>query len=350
MSDEALLELRLRELPVKIKGSVLEERLIRLDDELEAKGLRFRPYTWLSDDWYTPVGVTGFAIPFYLAHPRLVKLEKKLMFEAEGESATECMKILRHEAGHALQNAYRLGRRRGFREIFGSSREPYPEAFQPKPYSRKFVLHFDYWYAQAHPDEDFAETFAVWLTPNSRWRKRYEGWPAMKKLLYVDELMKEIGPKPPPVRTRVKQDVITRLNKTVREHYDDRRKRYGAEYPDFYDRDLRRLFPVPEATAAAAGIPAGAAEAAEIAAAHARAEPAATFLRRAQPDLRRRVARWTGTYAYTIDQVLTDMIERARALNLRAARPRDELMNEAAILLTVQTMNYLHSGRHRIAL
>ena len=26
-------------------------------------------------------------------------------------------------------------------------------------------MHLDPWYAQSHPDEDFAETFAVWLTP-----------------------------------------------------------------------------------------------------------------------------------------------------------------------------------------
>src|SRR5690606_26667618 len=125
----------------------------------------------------------------------------------------------------------------------------------------------------------------------------------------------------------------------LREHYEDRRKRYGSEYPNFYDRDLRKLFPDPDMLAAAAGRRHGTAAAARIAAAHRRAPSAAAFLRQARPILRERIARWTGTYAYTIDQVLTDMIRRARELNLRAARPHDELMNEAAILLTVQTMN-----------
>ena len=30
-------------------------------------------------------------------------------------------------------------------------------------------------YAASHPEEDFAETFAVWLTPRSNWRQSFPG-------------------------------------------------------------------------------------------------------------------------------------------------------------------------------
>ena len=175
-------------------------------------------------------------------------------------------------------------------------RRSIPEFYTPRPHSRSFVAHLEPWYAQSHPDEDFAETFAVWLTPDSPWRKRYHGWPALKKLEYVDALMREIGPLPPRVTTRVTVDPIKRLRKTLREHYDAKRQRYGVDYPDVYDRDLRRLF----------------SDAPEY-----RANPsAARFIRRIRKEVRTRIALWTGEYQYTINQVI-DEIEQA----LPRARP-----------------------------
>ena len=135
----------------------------------------------------------GIAIPFYLAHPRLRRLELTQVLEIEGGTREWCMMILRHEAGHAIENAYRLRQRPKRQALFGKSSEPYPDSYAPKPYSRSFVVHLDSWYAQSHPDEDFAETFAVWLTPGSNWRERYAGWPALRKLEYVDELMRGIA-------------------------------------------------------------------------------------------------------------------------------------------------------------
>src|SRR3712207_5133915 len=164
--------------------------ICRLHFELDESGLRFRPHVWLSEEWFSPDGVPGFAIPFYLAHPRLMKLERAQMLEVEGGIEKECMAIMRHEAGHAISNAFGLHRRRRWRETFGRFSVPYPEHYMPDPNSRSFVLHLGAWYAQAHPAEDFAETFAVWLAPASRWQKRYVSWPAMRKLRYVDELMK----------------------------------------------------------------------------------------------------------------------------------------------------------------
>jgi hypothetical protein len=180
MSDDEILDLQFRELDLHIEGTELAARIDELYRELEARTLVFRPHFWLSDEWFTPDGIAGVAIPFYLAHPRLAKLELAQMLEVEGGDPASCMRILRHEAGHAIDNAFHLRRRRVRRALFGSSSEPYPESYTPKPYSKNFVLHLDSWYAQSHPDEDFAETFAVWLTPDAEWRQRYHDWPAVK--------------------------------------------------------------------------------------------------------------------------------------------------------------------------
>lgn len=331
-TDDELLDLRLCDLRIKLQGSWLESRVERVKNELLDRDLRLRPHFWFSSEWFTPDGIGGVALPFYLAHPRLMKLEESQMLDVEGGTDRVCMKILRHELGHAISNAYRLHRRKRWREIFGSVSKPYPDFYQPRPHSRRFVIHLDYWYAQSHPSEDFAETFAVWLRPNYRWRSRYRGWSALAKLEYVNELMKEIAGKRPPVRTREVSDPLSELKHTLREHYEEKRSRYGTDFPDFYDSDLRKLFADPEQ---------GKSEKS--------AEPAARFLRRSRKDLRGLVSRWTGEYQYTIDQVLHDMIVRARELNLVRVQPEHEARMDAAVLLAVTTMNYLHSGYHRLA-
>lgn len=328
--DEKLLDVRMCDLDVRIRGSDTEERITQLWGELADRGFRFRPHFWISDDWFTPDGVPGIAIPFYIVHARLARLEENQMFEVEGGTPEWCMRILRHETGHAIENAYLLRRRRRRQRLFGKSSQRYPDYYTPKPYSKSFVLHLDTWYAQSHPDEDFAETFAVWLNPQSMWKERYAGWPALKKLEYMDILMREIAGQEPLVTSKARVDPLSRLRKTLRQHYKEKREHYGLEYPNFYDRDLRRLF----------------SDAAEFAS----NMPAARFLKRIRSEVRRKVAGWTGEYQYTIDRVLEDMIERCRELNLRLAVPEDQAKLDFIILLTVQTMNYLHSGRHRLAL
>ena len=332
LPDEELLELRLCDLPVSIGESPLLTDSIRtLRRELRARRLRFHPHFWLSDEWFTPDGIPGIAIPFYLAHPRLARLESSQMLEVEGGTPDWCMRILRHEAGHAIENAFRLRRRKRRIELFGKSSMPYPEYYSPRAHSRSYVLHLDSWYAQSHPDEDFAETFAVWLAnPADEWHGRYAGWPALKKLEFVDELMAEIAGRAPVVTTKQRLEPLHQITKTLREHYRMKHDSYDLDYPNFYDRDLRRLF------SADAG--------------HQHQLDAATFVRRIRRDVRRRVARWTGAYQYTIDQVLEDIIQRCRALGLRLAVPEEQAKQDFTVLLAVHTMNYLHSGRHLVAL
>src|SRR6478736_3347764 len=238
LSDDALLGMRFCDLKLKIERTPLARRVRRLYRELDKRQISFRPHVWFSEEWFSPDGVPGIAIPFYLAHPRLMKLERKQMLEIEGGSDTECMRILRHEAGHALDTAFRLHFKRRHQQLFGSFAERYPEFYKPKPRSRKFVLHLPAWYAQAHPAEDFAETFAVWLTPRSQWRRRYKGWPALRKLEYIDELMSQIAGTKPRNRIRTKVEPLSALRLTLREHYRRKRQRYDFEWPAVYDRDL----------------------------------------------------------------------------------------------------------------
>ena len=242
-SDDKLMDLRICDLNVSIEGSALEPRIAQLRSELTARGLTgFEPHFWLSAEWFSPDGVPGVAIPFYLAHPRLEKLERSQMLEVEGGTPEWCLKILRHEAGHAIDNAYRLRNRLRRQRVFGPSYMQYPDYYTPKPYSKSYVLHLDSWYAQSHPDEDFAETFAVWLTPSSEWRSRYSGWRAGQKLEYMDALMRSLRGQPPRVDNPAEVEALPQLRKTLRQHYRRKRRHYGVDYPNFYDRDLRRLF------------------------------------------------------------------------------------------------------------
>ena len=330
MTDRQLLDLRLCDLPISIRGTQLDQRIKRLYRELESRSLRFRPHVWLGEEWFTPDGVAGFAIPFYLAHPRLIKLERSQMLEVEGASENECMRILRHEAGHAIDNAFRLHARRNWTNTFGSYRVPYPEWYQPQPGSRDYVFNLDAWYAQAHPAEDFAESFAVWLKQGTHWRRRYEGWGAQRKLEYVDELMTELAGKSPRHLARRQVEALPSLKKTLREHYKRKRTYYTIHWPASYERNLYRVFSAEPR--------------------HRIYPSAAQFLRHIRRDICEVVARGTGIHPYTINHIVKHMIVRCRALNLRLTISEEEARQLSIVALTMQVMQVLRTGYHRIAL
>jgi len=325
LPTEELLDLRLCDLRLRIEGTPLEDRVAELYAELERAGLRFRPHVWLSTDWFSPEGVPGLAIPFYLAHPRLARLERRQMLEVEGGTRSWCIKLLRHETGHAIDHAYRLHRRASWREHFGRASTPYRPSYVPDPQSRRYVINLPGFYAQSHPFEDFAETFAVWLRPGARWRTRYAGWPALRKLQYVDAVMAEIADRPPPVRSRERTDALPGLRMTLREYYRRKHAHYGEEHHAIYDRDLLRLFSDDPA--------------------HARRKPAAAFLRERRTELVRLVADWTGNHRFVVDDVLGGMIHRARALRLRLAHPERETARGAIVVLTVHAARMRRRGR-----
>lgn len=330
MTDEQLLDLRLCDLRLKIEGTPLERRLQRLYREIEAHGLLFKPHVWLSEEWFTPDDIPGFAIPFYLAHPRLSKLERGQMLEVEGGAEKECMQIMRHEAGHAIDNAFRLHRKRRYRELFGSFTRPYPDWYKPEPNSRQCVVHLPAWYAQSHPAEDFAETFSVWLTPGSRWRRQYQGWPALRKLEYVDALMRDLNGKAPLNDSRQRVLTLREIETTLREHYDNKRRHYDFEWPPDYDRDLLRIFSSEPR--------------------HLSSPSAASFLRQSRREICHEVAEGTGVHEYAIDQMLAQMINRCKALELRLGLSPEHARQKVLVLLTAQTMSGIHTGYHRIAL
>ena len=302
--DERLLDLRLCDLGLTIRAGELSDRIAQLYDELKNLGLRFRPHFWLSDEWYCPDGVPGVAIPFYLAHPRLARLELTHMLEVEGGTPEWCMRILRHETGHAIENAYRLRRRRRRQKLFGKSSERYRDYYVPRPYSRRFVVHLEQWYAQSHPDEDFAETFAVWLAPESNWRERYAGWPALQEARV--RRRDDAGDRRPAPGGRLAGPRRSALAPAK-----DAARALRGEAPALRPRRGRLLRPRPPAAvlggAGVPGAPAGGALPGRI-----------------RREVRRRVAQGTGVYQYTIDQVLGDMIDRCRELGLRVAVPEEQ--------------------------
>jgi hypothetical protein len=227
ISDEQLLKLRFCGLGLQISGTWLEGRVEALYGELASRNLAFRPPCYLADEWLTPDNEPVIGIPFYLAHPRLKELEQKMMHDVEGGDVASCMKLLRHEAGHAINYAFRLHNRKKWKLLFGPFAKEYPDRYKYQPYSKSFVIHLDDGYAQYHPDEDFAETFAVWLTPDSNWRKKYAGWKALKKLEYVDALMRRIAHRQPIVSKGSKHWNIARLTSKLATHYRKRRAFYA---------------------------------------------------------------------------------------------------------------------------
>ena len=218
-----------------------------------------------------------------------------------------------------------LGKAR--QELFGPSSTRYPRYYRPDPASRSHVQHLRFWYAQSHPDEDFAETFAVWLTPRANWRRRYFGWPAMKKLQYVDELMADVAAEKPDVKRRIKVEPLSRLTHTLAEHYEKKHAYFAADSHKTYDRDLRRIFSDDPK--------------------HRHAPAASTFLIENRAEISRTVSRWTGEYQPTLDAIFNDMIARCRLLKLRAVGPERQLRMDFTVLLTAKTVHSLYSPSRR---
>ncbi len=329
LPDAELLAMRICDLPIQIEGSAIQPHLDQLSAELDARGIRFRPRFYLGDEWFSPEDVPAVAIPFYFAHPRLLALEQEMMLEVEGGDPKWFQKLLRHECGHAIEHAYQLHLRRRRQELFGKRTVEYdPDTYRPHPYSRSFVRNLPNWYSQAHPDEDFAETFAVWLDPGVDWRKQYAGWKALQKLEYVDELMLDIRGRPPRVTGGRLQSQASRLRSTLETFYRKRRKLYATDAPDFYDRDLRRIFE------AAEGAPPG-------------TRGADAYMRRNRRAMIDSVARWTGERKVTIEHLVRRLMERAAELNLKVGRDEMRTSMEVSAYLATLVSNYRFTGKFK---
>lgn len=327
LPDAELLQMRFCDLPMRLKGSVIEQRANSVFEDLTARGIKFKPTIWVAEEWYNPDGVVGFAIPFYLLHPRLVRLERKMMFEVEGVTLTDAMSILRHETGHAVDEAFLLREMREYRKVFGSPNRAYPTNYVADSDSRDYVQHLNAWYAQSHPVEDFAETFAVWLTSKSGWRKKYRGWPALDKLKVVDAWMRDRGNVEPEIKPRRIESELKHSTRTLQEHYDEKRKFYAVDAEDEFDQALRRIF---EDNGKYRGANGGAS--------------AASLLASQRTRLRRRTAKPLGVPAYVVDQVLRQLAHRARILKLKQTRPKVETVTKLSRLVFRATVEIIQNS------
>src|SRR6266852_3971585 len=314
----------IRELGLKLDGSPVEKYVQQLHRELEAKGLeRFRPACYLSDEWACPDREPIIGIPFYLADPKLQALERSLN---DLEDEREILMYLRHEAGHAFNYAYELYDAPEWIELFGPFDRPYVESYAPVPFSRRYVRHIAGWYAQKHPDEDFAETFAVWLTPRSNWRKRYRGWNAMEKLRYLDRLARKVGRIDPP-RRRGRTDItVDEMDATVAEFYHQAAREEIAVTELAPDTDLRDIFRVSKRRKGA--------------------RPAQEFLRQHRKAVIDKVAQWTGAQRPLIKTLVETIEDRAAKLDLRADESRQaEHLAELTAYTTALVMTYVAKGK-----
>jgi len=325
LSDDEILHMRICDLKLKIAGTDLEVRIQSFYEELVKKGIAFKPICYLGDEWFCPEGCATIAIPFYLAHPRLKRLEEKMMLEVEGGTDAWCMRLLRHEMGHVLNHAFLLEKDRQWQKLFGSPSLEFSESYRARPYSKRFVRHLDGWYAQSHPEEDFAETVAIWLSPSVDWRNQYKGWKALAKLEYVDELMARLAGKPPLVFSKAKMSEASRLRSRLEAYYKRRRRNYAQDFPDFFDADLRKLF--------------------VDAAASPDAERAAGFLRRSTKPILNAVSSWTGEPKYTLSRLLRALTERCAELDLRLKS--DSAGVEISAYLATLASHYRLTGKFK---
>ncbi|MCZ7592974.1 MAG: hypothetical protein M5U15_12930 [Kiritimatiellae bacterium] len=294
---------------------------------MKARNLAFMPPCHIGDEWFVPVGIPAIFIPFFLVNNRLRRLERKMILEVEGETQEWFMKLIRHEAAHAYSYAYRLQRKKKWQQTFGLASQKDTGFYRPRPYSHSFVLHLDDWYAQAHPDEDFAETFAVWLTPDLDWRTRYKGWRALRKLEYMDELMATLANTPPVHQPAYKEEDYHCLDIKLSDYYAAKHKLYEDTYPDFYDADLRLLF---AGDAAAPG-----------------ALRASAYLRRYRRALVNHVCQWTNERKYRVNELLMRLIRRCDDLKL-FARADDPVQGQrTGAYLATLVMSYLFTGKFK---
>jgi Putative zinc-binding metallo-peptidase len=315
----------IRELGLKLEGSPLERFVQQLYRELDRKGLKkFRPPCYLTDEWGCPSGEPVIGIPFYLANPELARLEKEMN---DLEDAREIMLYLRHEAGHAFNYAYELYKTDEWRELFGPFRRPYRDNYRPIPFSRHFVRHIAGWYAQKHPDEDFAETFAVWLTPRSNWRKKYKGWRAMAKLRYVDRMARRFRDTEP-LRPQGATDVtVEEMETTVADFYQKKLEEQQSSGDLALDTDLADIFKVSRRRKS--GV-----------------RPAAELLKENRKAIVDKVAYWTGVQRPVVKKLIESIASRVEEMNLRAdVQLEKEHLTEIAVYATALAMNYLTRGK-----
>jgi hypothetical protein len=323
-----LLGRRISDLGLEIRGTRVERLVERLYAELDERGIAFRPPVYLSDQWGCPDDTPVIGVPFYLADARLERIEAEHAGAVEGDD--EAMRYLRHEAGHAINYAFRLYQRPDFAEHFGDYARPYLERYAANPLSRAHVRHILGWYAQKHPDEDFAETFAVWLTPTTDWRTEYAGWEALRKLEWMDDVMRQVGPMSPSIAAPTEDDLpVEAMHWTVGEHYASDKESFPLGDARQFDGDLLRVF------AQRSDAPLG--------------EAAALYLTQHEGELVTRIAYWTGEGPAVVRSLIRALRDRAAVLDLRVTGLEAATLIELTAFGTAVMMHWRYTRGFRSA-
>jgi hypothetical protein len=318
----------IRDLNLTIAGTSLEPILATFEKELEAAGIKkLRPRFYLSTEWGVPYDTIAIAIPFYLARPELTLLQAEQACHVEGSGPKDILRYLRHEMGHVVNYAYRLHETKEWVERFGPMSKPYEEEYRPRPFSREFVHHLPGWYAQKHPDEDWAETFAIWMTPASDWRAQYAKWPgALRKLECCDRMMKDVVDRDPVTTAAELDEDVGSLTLSLHQFYQDG---LGApsERPLGLDHMLSSVFADNDPTGVRLA--------------------ASDLIRRIERDLPGSVFQWTGHMPERTRWLLHTLAERADALTLTYRVDQEQALTIALTsLVTALAMNWLQSGKY----
>jgi putative zinc-binding metallo-peptidase len=321
----------IRDLGLTIEGTPLEPILAEFENELRQVGItRVRPRFYLSTEWGVPFETIAMAIPFYLAHPDLTALHAERVGHIEGFDRADILRYLRHEMGHIINYAYRLYEQEEWVKQFGSITQPYFEEYRPEPFSRRYVRHLPGWYAQKHPDEDWAETFAVWMTPGLDWRVEYGGWPvASAKLAYCSRVMSTLRDRDPEVTNTELDEDVGDIEYSLDQYYG--RAATSLELPPGLDGALRAIF---EDLGPGEGLSLSGPLC-----------PADALINRLEAELMANVFRWTGHFPERTRVLLRYLAE--RAAQLKQGYPADREESAILALTTLVTglaMNHVQRG------
>jgi len=307
-----LLTTPLNRLGLNIEASCLADAVRLGLADLKRVGInKLQPHFYLSTGYGTVAGTTSIALGFYDCDDLLRELNREHRgFEYSDEDRVN---LVRHELGHAFSYAYKLYRRKDFREMFnvrGNYFNTYPVTNRyierANPWSRDYVNPGGDHYAQKHPDDDFAETFCVWLTPRHNWRRVYRLYPgALRKLEYVDQIVKELRRQAPVIDQAPNEfEALAEDSQTLAHFLRVRSTQpYRRRATGFIDSDLFELFWQSPAQ---------------------RDERrrqrdyvlADNFMRKHKRNIVLQVSRWVGTDELVVRDLLDKCSARARALDL----------------------------------
>lgn len=325
---------RIKDLGLTIAGTTLEPVVNEFLAEVDRAGLsRVRPRVYLSTEWGVPFGTIAIGVPFYLARPELVAVHAEQAGHIEGVTSADILRYLRHEMGHVVNYAYKLYEREEWIKVFGAITQPYVEDYRPKPFSRRFVRHLPGWYAQKHPDEDWAETFAVWMTPSppgKDWRVAYKEWGALAKLEFCDRLLSEVRDQTPAVISDELDEDVGEVSQSLAEFYETRTM--NEELPPGVEGAIAAIFdemPVISERRSDAAL------------------PAAALIRRLEREIVENVFRWTGHFPERTRPLVRRLAEIAQRMNQVYPKEREAEVTVAfTTLVTALAMNYVQRGSY----